>query len=71
MNDTTEYVFIKNLAGVEDIAFGTGTNQEVRDGEIVAITMVNSLHIPHTKPDGSVTTVGAVLNELLSKGVTP
>ncbi len=69
--EETDYVFIKNLAGLEDMAFGVGTNQEVRDGEIVAITEINSLHIPHKMPDGTISTVGAVLNDLLSAGVTP
>jgi len=59
-----EYVFIKNIMGVEDTAFGFNVNNEVRDGEIKAITEINSLHIPHKKLDGTITTIGAMLAEL-------
>jgi len=64
-----EYVFIKNIMGVEDLALGFNVNNEVRDGEIKAITEINSLNIPHKKLDGTITTIGAMLNEL--EGATP
>ena len=68
----TEYVFIKNLAGVEDIALGYETSQEVRDGEIVAITELSAHTIPYRKIDGTISTIGDVMDEFFrAQGVTP
>ena len=61
-------VFIKNLIGAEDILFGTGTEQQIRDGEIVLISSINAHSIPYRKADGTLITVGAALDELYLRG---
>ena len=62
-----ELVFVKNLIGSEDILFGTGTEQQIRDGEIVLISKINAHSIPYRKPDGTLTSVGEMLDVLVLK----
>ena len=62
-----EYVFVTNKAGLEDIDFGYGTTQQIRDGEIVEITKVNAHNIPYTGT-GNYATIGEALDYLLSQG---
>ena len=59
-----DVVFVRNLAGAEDLLFGTGTEQQIRDGEIVLITRINATTIPYRKSDGSLISVGEALDEL-------
>jgi len=65
-----EIVFIKNLAGEEDILFGTGTEQQIRDGEVVLITRINAHTIPYRKADGTLISIGEALDELYVKSST-
>ena len=62
-----EFLFVKNLIGAEDILFGTGTEQQIRDGEIVLISKINAHSIPYRKADGTLTSIGDVLDKLLVK----
>ena len=63
-----DIVFVRNLIGTEDILFGTGTEQQIRDGEIVQITRINASSIPYRKMDGTLTTVAEALDELFKRG---
>ncbi len=62
--DLSELVFIKNLIGSEDLFVGYASQQQIRDGELVGITAINAHTIPYKKPDGSMSTVGAVMDDL-------
>lgn len=64
--NTDEFIFVKDVIGVEDLLLGLGATQQVRDGEFVSVTRINAESIPYRKPDGTVTNVKAVLDELLS-----
>ena len=63
MAETTEkLVFVKQLAGEEDLIFGLGSVAQVREGETVTITMINASSIPYD----SNRSVKDVLDELLA-----
>lgn len=72
MADTTDqFIFVKNLVGVEDLLLGKGATQQLRDGEWVSVTMINAESIPYKKIDGTETNVKAALDELFRlQGVT-
>ena len=58
-----DVVFVVNLAGKEDLMLGYDTQTQVRDGEIVTITSLSAHEIPYRKLDGTVTTIGDVMDE--------
>ncbi len=62
--NTDEFIFVKDKIGVEDLEFGFGSTQQVRDGEFVSITKINAESIPYRKLDGTLTNVKAALDEL-------
>jgi len=64
--NTDEFIFVKDVIGAEDLLFGLGTEQQVRDGEFVSITRINAESIPYRKADGTLTNVKAALDELFS-----
>jgi len=64
--DTDEFIFVKDQIGAEDLLFGFDLVQQVRDGEFVSISAINAATIPYRKPDGTITTVKAVLDELIN-----
>ena len=47
--ETTEepLVFTRQVLGAEDIIFGFGSIAQIREGENVSISLVNSAHIPY------------------------
>ncbi|MCI4437399.1 MAG: hypothetical protein JHC33_11390 [Ignisphaera sp.] len=54
-------VFVKQLAGAEDLMFGTGTTSQVREGQTVTLSLINADTIPYD----STRSVKDVLDELL------
>lgn len=65
--DTTiedKQIFVKQLAGEEDLLFGLGTTAQVREGETVTITLISAASIPYD----STRSVKDVLDELLAQG---
>ena len=56
-------IFVKQLAGEEDLVFGLGQVAQVREGETVAISMINAASIPFD----STRSVKDVLVELLNE----
>ena len=62
-----EVIFVKNLIGSEDVLFGMGTEQQIRDGEIVVITRVNADSIPYRKANGEMITIAGALDELYER----
>lgn len=54
-------VIKKALAGVEDITWGVETEHQIRKGQSIPITQINSEHLPHQRPDGSVLPVQSEL----------
>ena len=70
MADTTEeLIFVKDLIGKEDLLFGEGEVQQIRDGEVVLVTMINAETIPYRTPSGELITVKAALDYLYAQGV--
>lgn len=62
MATTTEpLVFVKQLAGAEDLMFGTGTTSQVREGQTVTVSLINADTIPYD----STRSVKDVLDQLL------
>ena len=68
MADTTEtetgteqLVFSRQVAGAEDLVFGFGSMAQIREGENVTITLINSSNIPYD----STRSVKQVIDELL------
>ena len=45
--DNYQLVFIRQKAGAEDLTFGFGSEQQIREGENVVITMINAATIPY------------------------
>jgi hypothetical protein len=66
---TTEetLIFVKDLIGKEDILFGEGEVQQIRDGEVVLVSMVNAETIPYRTPAGELITVKAALDYLYAQ----
>jgi len=62
-----EIIFVKNLIGGEDMLFGFGTEQQIRDGEIVVISRINAHSIPYRKVNGDKVTIGDALDELFER----
>ena len=75
MSEELVPLFITNLAGTEDITHGYETEQQVRDGEIVAISQLNAHNIKYIKKappaSGVATTIGEALDILLDNGGQP
>lgn len=63
---TDEFIFVKDRIGAEDLLFGFGTAQQIRDGEFVSISKINAESIPYRKSDGTVVSVKAALDELFN-----
>ena len=55
-------VFIRQKAGVEDLMWGFGSEQQIREGENVVVSMINASHIPYD----STRSVKDVLDEILA-----
>jgi len=60
-------IFVKDLIGAEDIIFGEGEVQQIRDGEVVLITKINSESIPYRTPTGELITVKDALDYLYTQ----
>jgi len=56
-------VFVKQLAGAEDLMWGIGTTSQVREGQTVTVSLINASTIPYD----STRTVHDVLTYLLGK----
>jgi len=65
-----ELLFVKDLIGAEDILFGEGEIQQIRDGELVLITKINAGSIPYRTPTGELITVKAAIDDLYAKSIT-
>ena len=63
-DDLSKLVFIKNLIGKEDLFLGYTSAQQIRDGELVGITAINAHTMPYRKPDGELSTIGDVMDDL-------
>ena len=61
--DLSEVVFTKQLGGVEDLQFGFGSVTQIRNGQTVVISLINSETIPYT----SVDTVKSIIDKILAK----
>jgi len=61
--EETQIVFIRQKAGVEDLLFGFGNVQQIREGENVVVTMLNADSIPYD----STRSIKDALDELFSK----
>jgi len=59
--DTEQLVFSRQVAGAEDLVFGFGSMAQIREGENVTITLINSSNIPYD----STRSVKQVIDELL------
>lgn len=64
-----ELIFVKDLIGAEDLLFGEGDVQQIRDGEVVLVSKINAETIPYRTPTGELITVKAALDYLYSKVV--
>lgn len=56
-------IFVKQLAGAEDLAFGFGSVSQIREGENVIVTLLNADNIPYD----NTRSVKQVLDELLAQ----
>ena len=63
MKEEQDVVFVVNLAGTEDLMLGYDNETQVRDGEIVTITPINAHTLPYRKIDGTVSTIGDVMDD--------
>ena len=54
-------VFTRQVLGAEDVIFGFGSIAQIREGENVTISLINSAHIPYD----STRSVKDVIDELL------
>ncbi len=60
-------VFVKDLIGAEDLLFGEGEVQQIRDGEVVLVSEINAETIPYRHPvSNELITVKAALDELFA-----
>ena len=59
-----ELIFVKDLIGKEDVLFGEGEVQQIRDGEVVLISKINAETIPYRTPAGELITVKGALDYL-------
>jgi len=64
---TDELLFVKDLIGAEDMLFGEGEVQQIRDGEVVKVTQINAETIPYRTPTGELITVKAALDYLYTQ----
>ena len=68
MADTTEeLIFVKDLIGKEDLLFGEGEVQQIRDGEVVIVTRINAESVPYRTAVGDLTTVKDALDYLYTQ----
>ena len=63
MEDTKPLVFTRQIAGAEDLAFGFGSEAQIREGESVTISLINAGNIPYD----TTRTVKQVLDEIIAK----
>lgn len=63
VTEDDKVIFVKQLAGAEDLLFGLGSTSQVREGETVAINFINASTIPYD----STRSVKDVLDELLAR----
>ena len=61
-NEDGKVIFVKQVAGAEDLMFGFGSISQVREGENTTINLINA----HTIPFDNTRSVGDVLEYLLS-----
>ncbi len=61
--DLTQIVFVKQLGGVEDLQFGFGTVTQIRNGQSVIISLINSDTIPYDTTD----TVKTIIEKIIAK----
>ena len=65
MADIESLVFVKDLIGAEDLMFGDGEVQQIRDGEVVVVSKINAETMPYYKESTSEwITVKTALDEL-------
>ena len=64
-----ELIFVKDLIGAEDLLFGEGDVQQIRDGEVVLVSKINAETIPYRTPAGELINVKTALDYLYSKVV--
>ncbi len=62
ITDEGKIIFVKQLAGAEDLMFGFGSVSQVREGDNTTINLINA----HTIPYDATRSVGDVLDFLLS-----
>ena len=60
--EAEKLIFVKQLAGAEDLLLGIGSTAQIRNGENVSIEMINASNIPYD----STRSIKDVLDELLS-----
>jgi hypothetical protein len=60
--DENTLIFTRQLAGAEDLVFGFGSTSQIREGNNVTVTLINSGVIPYD----STRTVKQALDELFA-----
>ena len=55
-------IFVKQLAGAEDMMFGFGTTAQIREGQNVTLSKINAYTVPYD----NTRTVGQALDELFA-----
>lgn len=45
--ETTTLIFVKQLAGAEDLMFGFGTTAQIRENQNITLTLINSSTMPY------------------------
>jgi len=46
-DSTTQLVFTRQVMGAEDLIFGFGSTSQIREGQNIAITLINADVIPY------------------------
>ncbi len=64
VNMTKKIVVERNLAGLEDLLFGVGTEMQVRDGLEVPVTKINAKNLPFDELSNLGEILGAIIIEL-------
>lgn len=60
--DLGELKFVKQLGGAEDLMWGFGSVTQIRNGQAVTITSINSDVIPYSEEDS----VKAIIDKILA-----
>jgi len=55
--------FVKQLGGVEDLMWGFGSVSQLRNGQAVTITAINSAAIPYDQTDS----VKTIIDKIIAK----